>query len=66
MSKPVHQLGDEVYLKTDPEHQRRMVTGITTRPGYYMYLLTCSTSETSHYEMEITKDRPSGSKAGFK
>lgn len=65
--KPEYNIGDEVYLKTDPDQLRRMVTGYTVRPIGILYLLSSGSSEGQHYSVEITKDKPStAQQAGFK
>ena len=48
-------IGDFVYLKTDPEHQKRIVTGITIREGL-IYYLALGEMETTHYEVEISDE----------
>lgn len=49
--------GDTVYLKTDRDQSKRMVTGISVRPGGVTYALTCGSNvETWHYSFEITAD----------
>jgi hypothetical protein len=56
--KPVHSVGDIVFLRTDPEQSMRMVTGIVMRQVQCTYLLTCTDyPETEHYEYEITTTR---------
>lgn len=58
MIKPVHKVGDIVYLKTDPEQMQFMVTGIVFREVHCTYLLTCiNLPETEHYPYEISTDR---------
>ena len=50
----VHEMGDEVFLKTDPDQMLHIVTGITVRPaGLIEYKLSCVGSETTHFECEI-------------
>ena len=51
------EIGDSVYLKTDPDQVERLVTGITIRPGGISYALTDVTTESFHYSFEITKQR---------
>ena len=48
-------LGDIVYLITDEEQKRRMVTGILERSSGYVYYLSCGEGfETNHYHFEIS------------
>jgi hypothetical protein len=49
-------IGDTVYLKTDKDQCKRMVTGICIRPQGITYALVCGTNESWHYEFEITSD----------
>ena len=48
------QVGQTVYLKTDPEQQERMVVGIMERPTAFVYYLALGTIESPHYDIEIT------------
>ena len=51
-------LGDIVYLKTDSEQKPRIVTGFTIRNNeHIIYLLSCISDETEHYEIEITAEK---------
>jgi len=51
-------MGRIVYLCTDEEQKQRIVTGYIIRPGSaLLYMLTCGTTETNHYAMEISKDK---------
>lgn len=49
-------IGEIVYLKTDFEQLPRMVTGILMRPYGLIYHLSNNTIETTHYQIEISKD----------
>jgi hypothetical protein len=49
-------IGDIVFLKTDTEQLPRVITGILMRPNGFLYYLSNSTNETSHYEIEISKE----------
>lgn len=51
-----YEIGDVVYLKTDVEQMPRIVTGILIRESTTVYYLSCVTSETTHYNCEISKD----------
>lgn len=51
-------IGEVVYLITDSEQEKRMVTGILLKPGkLVMYELTCSEDVSYHYAFEITNDK---------
>ena len=49
-------IGDSVFLITDTEQKKRMVTGYYIRSQSITYLLSCGTEESSHYDFEITED----------
>lgn len=61
MSKGIYNvsftIGDGVYLKTDPEQVMRIVTGINIRMSGVTYCLAYCTSDSWHYEIEITLNR---------
>lgn len=50
-------IGEIVYLITDPDQYRRMVTGYVVEHGYARYLLSLGEMTTEHYDYEITKDK---------
>jgi hypothetical protein len=50
-------IGDSVYLRTDPEQAERLVTGINVRESGISYAVTCGTNESWHYAFEMTKER---------
>ncbi len=52
----VFDIGDIVFLKTDSEQLPRIITAILMRPNGFLYYLSNSTNETSHYEIEISKE----------
>lgn len=48
-------LGDIVFLKTDPEQLERMIIGVTFKcTGSLTYQLVCGTTDTDHYEIELS------------
>ena len=49
-------IGDTVYLQTDIEQKKRLVTGYYVRKTSISYLLSCGTDESTHYDFEITED----------
>lgn len=49
-----YELGSVVYLKTDKEQERRIVTGILVRETGVTYAVTHMTSETWHYGFELS------------
>ncbi|MDB5288524.1 MAG: hypothetical protein JWR05_3473 [Mucilaginibacter sp.] len=48
--------GETVYLKTDPEQRARIITGHIIRKESIIYYVSCGVDETTHYEIELTKD----------
>ena len=50
-------LGDLVFLKTDPDQKQRMITKISITPDGIYYNLNCGVEESPHYSIEITSDR---------
>ena len=51
------EIGQEVYLKTDPDQKQRIITGICIRKGNISYIMMCETMESWHYAFEITTER---------
>ena len=51
-------IGDIVYLVTDPLQQKRIITGIVVRKTTIMYHMALGNDESGHYDFEIstTKD----------
>ena len=50
-------IGQIVYLKTDPEQRERIVLGMSIKPGCIYYSLGCGVDESWHYDFEITTQR---------
>lgn len=53
------EFGEEVYLKTDAEQIKRIVTGIMVKPKDILYQLVCADypDEMFHYDFEMTKEK---------
>ena len=49
-----YNIGDEVFLITDEEQKKRIITGILLTMKDVIYYLSCSTNETKHYSFEIS------------
>ena len=49
-----YNIGDIVFLKTDSEQLPRIVTGILLRNENYIYYLSNTITETTHYDFEIS------------
>ena len=56
MNKINFNIGDYVYLKTDIDQHKRMVTGYTVRFNEVTYLLSLGEDESTHYELEINDE----------
>jgi len=54
--KANYNIGDYVYLKTDIDQYKRLVTGYTVRTDGVLYLLSLGPEETSHHELEISHE----------
>lgn len=51
-------LKDTVYLKTDSEQLARFVTSISLKgSGAILYGLTCGTTDSDHYDFEISAEK---------
>ena len=51
-------ISDFVYLKTDPDQQERIITGINVRPGgRIIYAVTLGHEETCHYGFELSHEK---------
>lgn len=50
-------LGESVYLRTDPDQRMRLVTAISIRPGRATYELSFATTTSWHDVAEISRDR---------
>lgn len=51
-------IGETVYLQTDPDGLMRLVVEISITPSGTYYMLACGSEVTSHYGFEITRDKP--------
>lgn len=51
-----YQLGDIVYLTTDPEQSGRIVVEIVVTKGDVMYRVSLGTTTTIHYEFELSSE----------
>jgi len=56
MSKISFNIGDYVYLKTDIDQYKRLITGYTVRFNEVTYLLSLGEEESTHYELEISNE----------
>ena len=53
-----YDFNDLVYLKTDEDQKKRIVIGIKIVPsGEILYLLSCGTICSEHYEFEISVEK---------
>lgn len=51
-----HNIGDVVYLKTDIDQHKRLVTGLYIRKNNTAYMLSFGSYESTHYDFEISKE----------
>lgn len=51
------EIGDMVYLKTDPDQKVRLCTGWLVDDTSVLYRLQCGTAYDWHYEIEISKEK---------
>ncbi len=49
-------IGQIVYLKTDPEQSARIVTAITISQTSLLYNLSLSSNDSRHYDFEISEE----------
>ena len=52
--RTLYELGQDVYLKTDPEQLKRMVVQIRKDFNGIVYVLVCGPETTIHFEAEIS------------
>jgi hypothetical protein len=52
-----YNIGQIIFLKTDPEQKERMLTQISITSEGMRYCLSCGTSDSWHYEIEILAER---------
>jgi len=53
-----YNFGQIVYLTTDEEPLKRMITGVKIRKGLVLYGLSQGTEETWHMEIEFQIEKP--------
>lgn len=51
-----YNIGSIVYLRTDKDQAKRIVTGIQITPGGVSFRLACGPVDTWHYAIEITAE----------
>lgn len=50
------EFGQIVYLTTDPDQRRRVVVELKVSPNGVLYRLSCGTTDSDHYECEISTE----------
>ena len=50
-------VGDTVYLKTDSEQLKRVITGISIRPKDICYSVSQGVNSSWHYDFEMSKTK---------
>ena len=53
----LYNYGDEVFLKSDRDQLKRIVTGFILRSGTFLIGITLESKETWHYQFEVTKEK---------
>lgn len=53
--KTKYEIGQVVFLITDEDQKKRMITSIRISCNGIMYNLSCGTEDTVHYEIEIAE-----------
>jgi hypothetical protein len=51
------EMGQIIFLITDPDQNQRMITGWIVRPSGVVYYVTFGTLESCHYEIEIGTEK---------
>lgn len=52
-----YNIGDTVYLKTDSDQYKRIITGIWITPTGYSYQISKGIETSQHYEMELSAEK---------
>lgn len=52
-----HEIGDIVYLKTDPEQQPRIVYCFKVYKNDMLYEIVCGTVTSAHYDFELSLEK---------
>lgn len=50
-------IGQLIYIKTDPEQNQRIVTGVCVRPNSILYEVSFGASSSSHYDFELSEEK---------
>ncbi|TWI86306.1 hypothetical protein LX66_3560 [Chitinophaga japonensis] len=53
-----YEIGDRVYLVSDPDQQLRIITSFAVyKGGEILYTVACGEKESRHYDFEMSKDK---------
>ena len=52
-----YDIGESVYLKTDPEQLERIVYAIEIRITGLLYSVCCGTSTSNHFDFEMSRNK---------
>ena len=52
-----YEIGEIVYLTTDPEQYKRIITAYQVDKAGILYILACGELQTTHYDFEITTEK---------
>jgi len=53
----LYNIGDILFLKTDPEQLERICHKITITKGDILYSLACGSASSDHYDFEISSKK---------
>ena len=57
MFESLYNLGDIVFLITDSDQSRRIITGIDIRISGAVYELSCGQNTSTHFDFEFSKEK---------
>lgn len=53
-----YEIGEVVFLSTDEEQKRRLITGLRICPsGQIIYCLSCGVTVSDHYDFELLTEK---------
>lgn len=52
-----YEIGEFVYIQTDPEQLRRVITGFEITQKEFLYWVACGESSAKCYEFELSKEK---------
>lgn len=49
-----YEIGDQVWIKTDPDQFPHIVTGYVVLPGMIKYIINVAHEESNHFDFELS------------